>query len=294
LKYQPWLTAYNLLNKKLERVYPTFQELHVQLKKSGILISYKAYVAFMVFLSIIAFTIAMPFSLVLLPLLTKVPFLSAVNFLVALVIAASVAMVTIMVMYIYPGMKASNRKGPIDKNMPYIANFLTLLSSSNVPPSTIFKSMSRIDTLKEVRLEFSNIVRDVEVFGNDLMSSVVENAKLTSNDNLRDILIGYVATVRTGGNPTQYLKITSDKITRERIGKLDQMLESLSAIAEVYIMLLVAAPLLFVVLFATLGMIGGGGGFGGIGMGTLLYLLIYLGVPMMGVTMMVIISTFEK
>ena len=65
-------------------------------------------------------------------------------------------------------MKASNRKGPIDNNLPYIANFLTLLSSSNVPPSVIFKSMSKIDTLKEVRLEFSNIIRDVEVFGNDL------------------------------------------------------------------------------------------------------------------------------
>ena len=37
------------------------------------------------------------------------------------------------------------------------------------------------------------------------------------------------------------------------------MLESLSAMAEIYIMMLVAAPLLFVVLFVTLGMIGSGG-----------------------------------
>ena len=42
------------------------------------------------------------------------------------------------------------------------------------------------------------------------------------------------------------------------MGKLDMMLESLSAMAEIYIMVLVAAPLLFVVLFVTLGMIGSG------------------------------------
>jgi flagellar protein FlaJ len=154
--------------------------------------------------------------------------------------------------------------------------------------------MSEIDTLKEIRLEFSNIVRDVEVFGSDLMTSITENAKLSSNNVLRDILIGYVSTVKTGGNPTQYLKITSEKISRERISKLDQMLESLSAVAEIYIMLLVAAPLLFVVLFATLGMLGGSGGIAGIGMSTLLYLLIYLGIPIMGAIMMVIMSTFEK
>jgi len=294
LKFQPWLKAYDLLNKKLESIYPKFGELHIQLKKGGVLIAFKAYVAFMVLISMIAFVVAIPVSLILLPLLTGTPFLSVINLLVSLFVAFSTGLLTLLIMYLYPGMKASARKGPISKNLPYIANFLTLLSSSNVPPSTIFKSMAKIDTLKEVRLEFGNIVRDIEVFGNDLMSSILENAKLTASDDLRDILIGYVSTVRTGGSPTQYLKITSDKISKERLSKLDMMLESLSAIAEIYIMMLVAAPLLFVVLFATLGMIGGGTGFGGFSMSTLLYLLIYLGIPIMGAAMMVIMSTFEK
>ena len=70
-------------------------------------------------------------------------------------------MVTLLVMYLYPGMKASNRTGPINKNLPYVTNFLTLLSSSNVPPSIIFESMAKINTLKDVRLEFSNIIRDI-------------------------------------------------------------------------------------------------------------------------------------
>ena len=196
-------------------------------------------------------------------------------------------------MYIYPGMKAGNRKGPIDTNLPYIANFLTLLSSSNVPPSVIFRSMAKIDTLKAVKLEFGNIIRDVEVFGNDLLSAINENAKLTPNRDLREILLGYVATVRTGGNPTEYLKVTSTQITKERISKLDMMLESLSAIAEIYIMILVATPLLFTVLFATLGMIGGGG-VGGLDMSLMLYLLTYLGIPIMGVVIMVMLTTFEK
>jgi len=196
-------------------------------------------------------------------------------------------------MYIYPGLKASSRKAPIDKNLPYITNFLTLLSSSNVPPSIIFESMAKIDSLKEVRLEFSNIIRDIGLFGNDLMSSIVENAKLTPNESLGEILEGYVATVRTGGNPTEYLKITTEAVTKERMGKLDMMLESLAAMAEIYIMMLVAAPLLFIVLFVTLGMIGSSS-IGGMSMSLVLYLLTYLGIPILGAIMMVIMSTFEK
>jgi archaeal flagellar protein FlaJ len=293
MKFEPWVTAYQLLNKKLEKVYPQFRELHVQLKKGGVLIAFKAYIAYMMLTSIIAFAAAFALSFVLLPLLTGVLILSVMNLLFSLTLAASTAMVTLLVMYLYPGMKASSRIGPIDRNLPYVTNFLTLLSSSNVPPSLIFESMAKINTLKSVRQEFSNIVRDIEIFGADLMTSIVDNAKLTPSDQLREILLGYVATIRTGGNPTDYLKITSDKITKERMGKLDLMLESLSAMAEIYIMLLVAAPLLFVVLFVTLGMIGSGS-VAGLSMSTLLYLLTYLGIPIMGAVMMVMLSTFEK
>ena len=293
MKFQPWATAYDLLNKRLQRLYPHFQEIHVQLKKGGVLIAFKAYIAFMVLTSIIAFAAAIPISFIIFPLLSGVPMLSVTNFLFTLVIAVSAALITLMVMYLYPGLKASNRNGPIDKNLPYIANFLTLLSSSNVPPSVIFDSMAKIDTLKEVRMEFTNIIRDIEVFGSDLMSSILDNAKLTPNEQLGEILQGYVATVRTGGNPTEYLKITTEKVTKDRIGKLDLMLESLAASAEIYIMMLVAAPLLFVVLFVTLGMIGSGT-IAGMSMSLILYLLTYVGIPIMGAIMMVIMSTFEK
>jgi archaeal flagellar protein FlaJ len=293
MKLQPWTTAYELLNKRLQKVYPHFQEIHVQLKKGGVLIAFKPYIAFMVLTSIIAFAVSIPISFILFSFLSGIPMLSVMNFLFTLVIAVSAALITLMLVYIYPGLKASGRNGPIDKNLPYVANFLTLLSSSNVPPSVIFESMAKIETLKEVRLEFSNIIRDIEVFGNDLMSSILDNAKLTPNDQLGEILQGYVATVRTGGNPTEYLKITTEKVTKDRVGKLDLMLESLAAMAEIYIMMLVAAPLLFVVLFVTLGMIGSGT-IAGMSMSLVLYLLTYIGIPIMGAIMMVIISTFEK
>jgi len=246
----------------------------------------------MILISTIAFAASLTLSLVMLPFLMKVSFLSPVNFILSFMLAGLTFVMTLMLTYAYPGMKASNRKLPIENNMPYILSFLTLLSGSNVPPSTIFRSVARIDTLREVRQEFSNIVRDVEIFGTDLMNSILQNAKYTPNDKLRELLIGYVATVRTGGSPTEYLKIQTENITKERMSKLDVMLESLSAIAEIYIMVLVAMPLLFVVLFATLGMIGSGGT--QLNPGVFLYLLTYAGIPIMGAILTVIISTFEK
>lgn len=288
----PWSFAYRYFGKRIERLYPQFKDVHVQLKKSGMRVTFKAYISFMIFASIIAFVATIVISPIVLPLIMGFGFLSVANILLSLMFAGLASVITLIVLYLYPGMKASNRKIPIENNLPYISSFLTLLSSSNVPPSVIFRSVARIDTLSEVKQEFSNIVRDVEVFGKDLMNSILDNAYYTPNEKLREMLKGYVATVRTGGNPTEYLRISTENITRERMGKLDIMLESLSAIAEIYILVLVAMPLLFVVLLATLGMIGSGGM--AMDPAWILYLLTYAGIPIMAAIIIVLVSTFEK
>ena len=292
MKFEPWNFAYRLFSKRINGILPQFKDVHTQLKKSGIRISFKAYISMMFLTSIIVFAISMGVLPFLLPILLGFELISVANLLLTIMFAGLGFIGTFILFYIYPGMIASNRKIPIETNLPYITSFLTLLSSSNVPPSVIFRSMSRIDTLSEVKQEFSNIVRDVEIFGKDLMNAILENAKYTPNDKLREILKGYVATVRTGGNPTEYLRITTENISRERMSKLDIMLESLSAIAEIYILVLVAMPLLFVVLLATLGMIGSGGM--GMDPAMILYLLTYIGIPIMAAIIMVLVSTFEK
>ena len=255
----PWSFAYRLFGKRIDSLLSQFKDIHVQLKKSGMRVTFKAYISFMVLASIIAFITTIIIAPIILPIILGFDFLSITNILLSLMFAGLASLMTLIVLYLYPGIIASNRKIPIENNLPYISSFLTLLSSSNVPPSVIFHSIARIDTLLEVKQEFTNIVRDVEVFGKDLMNSILENVKYTPNEKLREMLKGYVATVRTGGDPTEYLRISTENITKERMGKLDVMLESLSVIAEIYILVLVAMPLLFVVLLATLGMIGSGG-----------------------------------
>jgi len=261
------------------------------MKKAGMTIAFQAYVSFMILMSIIVFIIAivvLPFSL---PIIIRISFLSLGNFLLSFMFAALSSIFTLILIYIYPGIKGSNRRIPIEINLPYISSFLTLLSSSNVSPRTIFRSVARIDTLREVRQEFSNVVRDVEIFGQDLLTSILENAKNTPSERLREILTGYVATVRTGGDPTEYLRISTENVMKEKMVKLDVMLESLSAMAEIYIMVLVAMPLLFVVMFATLGMLGGAGV---LNPGLMLYLLAYLGIPILATILVVTISAFTE
>jgi len=290
LKIEPWVYAYRLLGKRIKRLLPHFKDLHIELKKAGVNIAFPAYLSFMMLAAIVAFIVPIVLLPLLLPTILGTTYFDLGNLILSLMLAALSAVFTLIIIYVYPGIKSSNRRIPIETNLPYISSFLTLLSSSNVPPRTIFRSVAKIDTLREVRHDFSNIVRDVEIFGQDLLTSITENVKYIPSKKLKEILSGYVATVKTGGDTTEYLRISTDNIMKERMVKLDLMLESLSAMAEIYIMVLVAMPLLFVVLFATLGTLGQGGT---MNPAFLLYLLTYVGIPIIASILTVVVSTFN-
>lgn len=259
------------------------------MRSGGLFIAFPAYFSFMVLMSIITFAVPMAILPFLLPLIFRVSLLSLENLLLTTMISFASSVLTFTIMYIYPGIKSNNRKNPIEANLPYVSSFLTLLSSSNVPPRKIFGSITTISTLKMVRQDFSNILRDVEVFGRDLLTSIIDNIKYVPNRRLQEVLSGYVAMIRTGGNPTEYLRIQTDNIIEGRMVRLNLMLERLAALAEIYIMVLVAMPLLFIVLFATLGMLGGTST---MDPGFMLNLLAYGMIPIMAAAIIVIVDGY--
>lgn len=290
MRFEPWTYAYRILGRYTRPILHHFEDLHKNLKEAGLYISFSAYISLMFLVAILVFIVSILLSPYLFSLILKIDLISIGVLILSLMFALSSSIIAMLIIYAYPKVKASARKTPIELNLTYILNFLTLLSSSNVSPRMIFRSMANIDALKSVRKEFRDILRDVEIFGRDLLSSIIDNMDYTPSRNLKEVLAGYVATIRTGGDPTEYLRISTENAMKERMIKLDTMLESLSAIAEIYIMVLVAMPLLFVVMFTTLGMLGGGSS------GTLaliLYLLTYAFIPIAGAILIVVLSTFE-
>lgn len=289
-RFEPWTYAYRLFGERAQKLLPHFGELRTQMRGGGIHIPAPAYISYMMLLSVIAFAapaLSLPF---LLPIVFRIPLLSIGNFMLSLLIAAACSTITFTIMYSYPKIKYNHRNNPIERSLPYVSSFLTLLSSSNVPPKRILNSMATIPTLSEVRQDFNDIIRDVEIFGQDLLTSISENLKFIPNKRMQEMLSGYILTIRTGGNPTDYLQITTDNIMKERLLRLNSSLESLSALAEIYIMILVAMPLLFVTLFATLGMLGG---VSTINPAFMLNLLVYILIPLMAAVLMVLVDSSE-
>jgi flagellar protein FlaJ len=74
------------------------------------------------------------------------------------------------------------------------------------------------------------------------------------------------------------------RIALQRLG------DTLGVLAEFYVVLLVAGPLILVVMLAVMAMLGGGGVIAGLDPRLLLYLLTYLGIPIGSIMFLIMLD----
>ena len=155
---------------------------------------------------------------------------------------------TFLFSYFYPKMIASGRKSKIDLDLPYAITYMQALSTT-VTLYDIFKGVfeSR-DLYGEVSRECGLIVRDVEVFGFDLVTAI-ENAKeITPSENFRELLNDLLLVHRSGGDLRSFFQAKSDSYREISKNEMDSLLQFLEMIAEIYVTAFVAGPIAIIIM----------------------------------------------
>ena len=155
---------------------------------------------------------------------------------------------TFLFSYFYPKMLASGRKSKIDLDLPYAITYMQALSTT-VTLYDIFKGVfeSR-DLYGEVSKECGLIVRDVEVFGFDLVTAI-ENAKETTpSENFRELLNDLLLVHRSGGDLKAFFQAKSDSYREISKNEMDSLLQFLEMIAEIYVTAFVAGPIAIIIM----------------------------------------------
>jgi len=152
----------------------------------------------------------------------------------------------------YPNLEAGGRKSKIDLDLPYAITYMQALSST-IPLYDIFKSVFEADDLYgEVSKECGLIVRDVELFGMDLVSAIEATKKITPSDNFRELLNDLLLVHRSGGNLTAFFNAKSKGYREIARNEMDSLLQFLEMIAEVYVTAFLAGPIAIIIIIIML------------------------------------------
>jgi len=239
------------------------------LERAKIKIYPETYVSLMLFISVLT----IPVTIVSIIVLYFFGFLPAI-FLVPLPIYVMIGF------FLIPLSKASERASNLEREMPFVAAYISVMASGGIAPYTSFKRLAEVELMPAMRSEAREIIKDVEIFGIDPLTAIENAAKRNPLDIFKDFLAGYASTVIIGGDIGHFLERKAEDIFKTRAMRVKAAAERLGMLLETFIIVMVLMSMCFFILFAVESMPGVGGG-GGVSMQSGIILYTYIFTPML-------------
>ncbi|MGD0159652.1 MAG: type II secretion system F family protein [Candidatus Bathyarchaeia archaeon] len=286
----PQSIAYGLLGNRTGWVLPLFKDLDVNLRKSGLKVNFKVYVSLTIFATLLVCAATLALIPCLLFLVFNLPLLPAVLFGVGGCLFAYVF--STLIFYSYPIYRADTLRRGLEDELSFTTGYMAILASAGVSPERMFYSLSSLSVPLAVTPEAKDVIRDVNLFGSDIISALEETSKRTPSQTFRETIEGFIATIHSGGNLAAYLRQKSKEYMRLKRISLKKYSDDLSMLSEVYVTLLLTGPLFLVIMLVVMAMLGGGG-FGILSPDLMLELLTYVGIPLGAIAFLVILDAMS-
>jgi archaeal flagellar protein FlaJ len=154
----------------------------------------------------------------------------------------------------YPVIIARGRKTRIDLELSYAVSYMQALSTTMSPFEVIHRIYEEKTMFGEVSCEFGQIVRDVELFGDDLITAMRNLQQTTPSPLMKDLLNDLGMVFESGGDFTAYLSSKTNYFHEQAHRELDLVLKTIEIMAEVYVSAFVAGPIALIIMIVAQGM----------------------------------------
>ena len=286
-KSKPQIFAYNLIGNRIKKALPLFTDLDGSLKKSGMKTNFKAYVSTAILVSLLVFTS------IILVVPTVLFFVIKLSLVLSLLFGVGLSLLggalTVVIFYTYPSYQADTLKRNLEDDLAFTAGYMSILAGAGVPADSIWRSLAQVDNSLSVSATAKNVVRDVELLGFDIISSLENTSKRTPSEKFKELIEGFISVVHSGGSLVKYLRDRSEQYMKLKQIALKRFSDNLAVLAEFYVTLMVAGSLIFVVMLSVMAMLGGDI-LGSLDSRLALQLLTYIGLPIGSVVFLVIID----
>ena len=176
---------------------------------------------------------------------------------------------TFTAFYLYPASEASSVQKKISQELPFATIHMAAISGSNIEPVKILKIISMSKEYKNIGFEIKKIIAQVDIYGYDLVTSLKNVSKKISNKRLSELFSGIATNIGTGGELKSYLEKKADNFLLDYKLERQKYSDLAGTFMDIYISILIAAPLILMMMFIVMNV--AGLGLGGLSLTTLLF-----------------------
>jgi len=247
-----------------------FKSLMIGLRKANIDVLFRSYVA-MIFLTV---SISFIFGIFLLIFLTffeietRIPFIGVydsgyfLRFVKLIWIPIVIPFLTYFSVYYYPATERKNIGKKIDQELPFAVIHMSSVSGSGIEPSEIFKIIGMSREYPNLKKEIRKIMNQINLYGYDLVTSLNNAAKTSPSEKLSELFSGLSVTITSGSDISEFLEKRSESLLLSYRLEREKYTKLVETFLDIYISLVIAAPMIFLLLLVLMTYSGISIGFG--------------------------------
>jgi len=213
--------------KAVLKLYPNLPD---TVRRSGMSIYPEAYASFVGFSTVVSIIISIFLTITII-------FLGYISPLLSFIVI--IPFITFIFLIHLPYLVGSSRAGAIDGEIPYTTAYLSIMVASGVSPYGAFERISRAKIVFPKSSDLSQrFVLLVRVLGRDPLTAFSILALRTPSATVKDLLTGYISTVRSGGDVIDYLTKKARLMFSEILVKMKIIADRLGSLLEAYLALI--------------------------------------------------------
>ena len=152
---------------------------------------------------------------------------------------------------VYPKLKVASRSSSFDLETPYFSVYVTVMATGGISPYTSFERLAKAPAVlfREVKREAMRFFLRVRAMGEDPLTAVEEIARRVPHGGFKQLLLGYAATLRAGGDVVHYLQRQTEIMLRERVSQVRMAGERIAMLLEAYMAMVLLTSMTIYVMY---------------------------------------------
>jgi len=204
------------------------------------------------------------------PLITLVENVSG-RILKTIWLIVAIPILTFIVLYFYPSLEKDSAERKINQELPFVAIHMAAIAGAMVEPSRIFSIIISTKDYPNAQKEFVKIINEINIYGYDLVSVLRNVAFNSPSAKLAELFNGMATTITSGGDLANFFEKRAESLLFDHRLEREKYTKSAETFIDIYISVVIAAPMIIMLLIMMMKISGMGIGFS---TGTITFLMI--------------------
>lgn len=163
-----------------------------------------------------------------------------------------VTLFSILLMLIYPNYRISVEKNRLEDGLLYTLSYMTILANCGYSLDRIFSNSANIEQNYSIKKMMTSFITDVKLLGYDIETGIKRLINRSPSEGFSELLVSISNANWASGDLKNIMHYHFSVLDKKRKDETERMMNSLTVLGEIYVAIMVIAPIMFIIMIILL------------------------------------------